>query len=87
VRRYFREEQILFIKSETMFAAPAETTALVMRFLDLTPCPVDTSVVHYAGIDQGRIPAADKSFLLDIFGKEIELTASLLGWDCSDWLS
>ena len=85
LRRYFRDEQLLFLKSERMFYDAAAVLGETLRFLGLESRPADTSVVHYAGADRGPMDLRDRAYLLERFREDIALTERLLDWDCADW--
>lgn len=86
-RRFFHPDQLMFIKSEEFFTAPAETVAAALQFLQVEPAPIDTSSVQNHGIANPGMSGADRRFLVETFRSDIELVESLLGWDCRDWLT
>jgi hypothetical protein len=86
VRNLFSERQLMFIKSERFYTAPAQTVAEVVKFLDLPPAPIDTSYRRNRDAGDWAMAEEDRQFLIDIFRSDVHQVESLLGWDCGDWL-
>jgi hypothetical protein len=86
VRELFPERNLLFVKSDSLFADPAAVTMAVQRFLGVSARAPDVSAIHNPGADDRVMPVEDRRFLADLFRDEIRATERLLGWDCGDWL-
>jgi hypothetical protein len=85
-RSFFSERQLMFIKSERFYTAPAQTVAAVVKFLDLPPVRINTSYLRNREAGDSAIAEADRQFLIDIFRADVHQVESLLNWDCGDWL-
>lgn len=83
----FPREQTLILKSEDLWAAPAETLQKVSRFLAVEDFPEPAQLRVLAGSYQTTMAKREKSYLATLFAEEVRNLESLLGWDCSSWLS
>ncbi|MFY9260095.1 MAG: sulfotransferase domain-containing protein [Gallionella sp.] len=84
--RFFPREQIMFIKYETLLSSPNEVLEGVWRFLGVSPIIVEKKIVHARNYES-KISEDEFQLLQDRYKHEIRQIESMLGWDCSDWLS
>lgn len=86
LRRFFPDEQLLFLKSETVFHDPHASLRRVCRFLSVPEraFEIGPPLNH----DEGKVAMlpADRRYLRDRLRDDIRQTESLLGWRCPDWL-
>jgi len=82
----FPVEQLLFLKSEAVRAAPGPALAEICRFLGVAPHGFDTSEEWHVGPDLGPMPEEARSLLQSLYAPEVREVETLLGWDCRDWL-
>jgi hypothetical protein len=85
--RFFRPGQVLFLKSEDLFAEPAPSLRKVFQFLEVEETPVTGNLILNQGCALGEMDGADRKYLRDIFRWDVEQVKSMLGWDCGDWLA
>lgn len=79
--RYFPMEQVLFIRSEDLFADPEHQTGRVFRFLGLEPCETIKYKQHHIGGYKDKIPAALYDKMRDAFETDNARLRGLLGDD------
>jgi len=84
--RFFPQEQTMFIKYETLLSSPNEVMGEVWKFLGLLPIGVEKKIVH-ARRYETKMSEVEVKLLQDRYKHEIMQIESMLGWDCSDWLS
>jgi hypothetical protein len=77
--------QVLFLKSESLFAQPEWAVGQVLQFLGARPWHINTSKIYRQGQYQHGPTTADRQYLLEQFAADISDVEQLLGWDCSDW--
>ena len=85
-RRYFNEDQMLFIKYEEFKNDQEKWVKEVVEFLDL-----DTDSINYEPMVVNKRPykvemsQEAREYLRSIYQYDIKEVERLLGWDCSDW--
>lgn len=84
--RFFRREQVLFLKYEDYVRNQPGSLAGVFQFLGVNPdrfqfMPQQIRVGNYS---RAMLPE-ERSYLLDLFREDIGEVERLLGWDCGDW--
>lgn len=84
--RFFPKEQTKIIKYEALLSSPNEVMEGVWKFLGVTPCAVEKKIVH-ARSYESKMSNVEFELLRDHFKHEIMQIESMLGWDCSDWLT
>ncbi|HLT94854.1 MAG TPA: sulfotransferase domain-containing protein [Membranihabitans sp.] len=87
-RRFFTDQQMLFIKYETFKKHQEETLDRIFNFLGVDPelYTFSPRIVHKRPA-HGIMSTSDQEHLIDTFKYDIKDVERLLGWDCSDWLS
>lgn len=86
LRRFFPEDQLLFLKSETFFAAPQATLDRICRFLSVAPLAFAPQDPANRDDSDALLSEEDRRFLRERFRHDIQETEALLGWQCPDWL-
>jgi hypothetical protein len=86
LRRFFPEEQLLFIKSEDFFRDAQSALHGICRFLSVGEMEFDVQEALNASPGYGAMQEADQEFLRDRFELDIRQTEALLDWQCADWL-
>ena len=86
-RRFFPNNQLLFIKYEEFKAKPQESMDTIFQFLSVNPSlfefkPNKANVFEY----ENKIDESFRRSLIDTYRYDILEVERLLGWDCSDWL-
>ena len=84
---YFPKEQILILKSEDLRHTPNEVLKRICTFLKISHFPLIESKDVHCGSYSSRMENREREFLTSFFKKEVKSLESILGWDCSDWLS
>ncbi len=84
--RFFPKEQTLFIKHEKMLSSPNEALEELWGFLEVPPISVTKKMVHSRSYESKMTPE-EYDMLKKLYSHEIKQVESMLGWDCSDWLS
>lgn len=87
-RRFFPENQLLFIQYDEFKQKPKETLERVFKFLEVDPSlfdfnPLQSNVIEY----KSQLNPDTKKILIDIYRNEIHEVERLLNWDCSNWLN
>lgn len=88
IKRYFPEEQILFLKYEDYEVNQEERVKDTLRFLglDVSEYKYIHKKVHKREYREDiSVPAKD--YLLKVFENDIREVERILNWDCSDWLN
>ena len=87
VRALFPAENVLFLKSEALFADQHGVADAVCRFLGVAPLTEVAAppAVHANAGGGQRIPAADWQAAYPHFAEDIDAVEQLLGWDLGDW--
>jgi hypothetical protein len=86
IRRFFPDDQVLLIKSESFFANPQPRMDEVCKFVGVDPFVFSTEKAHRVGQDMGQVPPDDRQFLIETYRHDVAEVQRLLGWDCCDWL-
>lgn len=86
IRSFFPEEQLLFLKSETLSADVTGSLSKVYRFLGLPPAPISEDVFRREGTYGTPMSPEDRAYLHQLYEYDIRQVERLLGWDCRDWL-
>ncbi len=63
LRRFFPDEQLLFVKSENFFADPQRELDRICGFLGIGSMRFDVREQHQQSADCGVMPAADRAYL------------------------
>lgn len=86
-RRFFPDEQLLFIKYENYKSAPEETLKSIFKFLNVRLDnynfnALTSNVYEY----NKKINENTRMQLIKTYENDVREVERLLGWDCSDWL-
>lgn len=86
-KRYFNDEQILFIKYEEFKKNQEFELDKVFEFLKVNPGnfkfkPKIINKINY----QNELNADERNFLKTVFQNDIHEVERLLNWNCQDWL-
>jgi hypothetical protein len=86
-KRFFSDNQLMFIKYEDYKANQENTLINIFKFLGVDPgsYAFEYKTVHNRK-KHAKISVNDKLYLLDKFKCEVRQVEKLLDWDCSDWL-
>lgn len=86
-KRFFDDNQILFLKYEDFKINQKESLNTIFEFLgvDATNYEYEHKIIHKREYES-KISSEDYNYLLDIFSNDIKEVERLLDWDCSDWL-
>jgi hypothetical protein len=81
----FPTDQILVLRSEDLYATPAEVFARVCDYLDLPPVDVEVPFSqHTRAVDAGPADPEARAWLADYFGEPnarlLEMTGGAVGW-------
>ena len=85
LRRFFPNEQLLFIKSEGFRCDPQAGLTRICQFLAVPDMAFDVRQRLNASPDIGDIPPTDRRYLREVLAPDIRQTEALLGWQCPDW--
>ena len=86
-RRYFNEEQLMFIKYEHFNKHQENVLKDIFHFLEVDSyCYVFKRQTVHDRKKHAEMSTEDKVYLLDKFEYEIRQVEKMLKWDCSDWL-
>lgn len=87
-KRYFKDEQMLFIKYEDFKADTKRTLNSVFTFLGVDPEKVryQPRIVNPGNYKQ-TMTQEEKAYLLAFFRNDIKELEQLLNWDRSNWLT
>ena len=86
ILRFFKKEQLLFIKYEEFFKNQEQILKQVFDFLDVT-----TENYHFKRRQVHKKPYVrkitkeERECLIDLFINDINEVERMLQWDCSDW--
>lgn len=87
-KRYFPDNQMLFVKYEDFKNQQEITLYNIFEFLDVDPHKYN---FQYKSIHKrprhGVLHPDNRKYLINIFHHNIKDVEKLLNWDCSDWLS
>jgi hypothetical protein len=86
IAQFFPAEQLLVLRMEDLLRALAPLFVRVADFLGIQRFSPAQYIVAHARSYEQPLPAADRRYLIGVFGDEIRALERLLGWDCSDWL-
>ena len=86
IKRFFPNEQILFIKSEDLKEDTEATLTELAQFLDVKPFPKLNKVELNQNSNKLELDIPSQKILLDKFYFEIKEIEKELNWDLSDWL-
>ncbi|MFT5998305.1 MAG: hypothetical protein ACI81P_000758 [Neolewinella sp.] len=87
-RRFFREEQMLFIKYEAFKANQQDTLLKIFRFLEVDSENFDfTHEIIHARKQHAQLSMLNRQYLINKFEYDIREVEKLLKWDCKDWLT
>lgn len=86
-KRYFSDEQLLFIKYEAFKKNQEKGLRKVFDFLnvDQDSYIFNEKIVHKINYHY-EMKAEDKNYLITVFQDDIREVERLLQWDCRDWL-
>lgn len=88
IKRFFPDEQVLFIKYEDYLMHQESTIHKVLNFLGLSTdnYSFEYRLVHkrYSGYS---ITEQERAYLKQIYINDIKEVERILGWNCSDWLA
>jgi hypothetical protein len=82
---HFPADQVLFVKSEHMFADLTGTYDRVCDFLGAGHHGHRTLAVANEGRLQRPITADERRAALPLFADDVEVVETITGWDCGDW--
>ena len=83
--RLFRDDQLLFLRSEYLSKSPQVTLDKVTAFLEVDPFAFDPEPRHNSAQDSESLSPADRAFLEDAYRFDAQETRRLLGWDKWPW--
>jgi len=85
--RFFKPEQILYLKYEDFKTQQADHLSRIFEFLGVS---TDSYVYEHQTVRSGsyhtELLPEDKDYLRDFFRHDVRAVEQLLDWDCSDWL-
>ena len=84
---YFPREQTLILKNEDLRECRDETLDLIFQFLGVSPFFCREFRRRTRSEYESTMSEVDRSFLRDIYEPEVRALQSMLGWDCSHWLT
>jgi hypothetical protein len=85
-RALFPADQLLFLRSRDLQAAPGATLDRICDFLGVERLAFDTRLTQHHGPDIGPMPEDARAHLRALFAEDRREVEALLGWDCADWL-
>lgn len=85
LRRFFPDEQLLFLRSEDLSDQPHQVLEDVCGFLGLAWHDFDVSERPNAAPDVQALPDSDRRFLRRLFCHDAAETHQLLGWERNVW--
>jgi hypothetical protein len=87
-KRFFKDEQMLFVKYEQFKANQKEELFKIFDFLNVS---TESFFFEHRNVNtvkkQTTMSMEDEKFLRDKFEYDIREVEKLLGWNCEDWLS
>lgn len=84
--RFFPKEQTMFIKQEELLLSPNKVINAVWAFLGVAPVTVEKKMVHSRRYES-KMSDVEYELLSARYLHEIKEVETMLGWDCTDWLS
>ncbi|MDD3877601.1 MAG: sulfotransferase domain-containing protein [Bacteroidales bacterium] len=86
-KKYFSDEQMLFIKYEEFKRKQEAELRRVFQFLNVNPdnynfSPITVHKINY----HSQLNAEEKDYLKTVFQNDIHEVEKLLDWNCQDWL-
>jgi hypothetical protein len=84
--RFFPKNQCMFIKHEPLLSSPNREMEAVWEFLGVSSVAVSQKIVHARKYEM-RMNPEELEMLQAYYKYEIKQIESMLGWDCSDWLT
>lgn len=87
LRKYFSNDQLLFIKYEDFLQNQQKVVNHVLWFIGVSPKPkmFTENFEHNYKAYNREIKQEEKTYLNGIFKNDIEKVEQLLNWNCSDW--
>lgn len=87
LRKYFSNEQLLFIKYEDFLQNQEKIVNQILWFIGVSPKlkMFNENFDHNIKVYNREIKDEEKLFLKNIFENDVEVVEKLLNWDCSDW--
>lgn len=87
-KRYFKDEQMLFLKYEEFSRSQPEYLKEIFEFLGVEVDKIKFKELTANKINYARkINDKEKEYLKEIFKNDISEVERLLDWDCSDWFN
>ena len=84
---HFPKEQTLFIKYEELKNNPNDVLSTIFNFLNVDSLKITEERIGNKRPYKTVLQENERSLLMGIFNKEIEVIENMLGWDLSDWKS
>jgi hypothetical protein len=87
-KRYFRDEQMLFIKYEDFKNEQEKEVFKILNFLDVNPdkFTFKPETVHKRAYSK-KMSDEEREYLRNIYKNDIREVEKLMNWDCQDWLN
>ena len=86
-RKYFRNDQMLFVKYENFKEHQERELLKILNFIGVNPDEFSFEYkIVYQLPSHGTITSEDRSFLIKKFTPDVRAVEAMLGWDCADWL-
>ncbi|MBI1400724.1 hypothetical protein [Hyphomonas sp.] len=85
MKRFFANEQLLFLRSEDLSDNPHRVLEVVCGFLGLACHDFDVSGRPNAAPNVQALPDPDRRFLRRLFRNDAVETQALLGWERNVW--
>ncbi|WP_084399632.1 sulfotransferase family protein [Henriciella aquimarina] len=85
LKRLFPEEQLLFLRSEDLFAAPQAELDKVTDFLGVERFAFEKEPQHNSAPAFSEMAPEDRRFLEDAYRFDAQETRRLLGWEKEPW--
>ena len=85
LQRLFRDDQLLFLRSEYLSRSPQDTLDKVTDFLGVDRFAFEPEPRHNSAIDDDSLSPADRTFLEYAYKFDAQETRRLLGWDKWPW--
>ncbi|RIJ33322.1 sulfotransferase domain-containing protein [Henriciella algicola] len=85
LQRLFRDDQLLFLRSEYLSKSPQETLDKVTDFIGVDRFAFEPEPRHNSASDDESLSPPDRAFLEDAYKFDAQETRRLLGWDKWPW--
>ncbi len=83
---FFKQEQILALKSDDLIRNPNMQIRNVCKFISVSQMDNITLKTAHAREYSSLMSKNDREYLSNIYKHEIRTLEDMLGWDCSEWL-